>query len=313
MDILDDVLNTIDLRGTLYFRTNFSEPWSVRVPQHKQAARFHLVVQGRSYFHIGMDHQVELAAGDLILIPNGASHIIADQQCDHAPELETVLQDVGYTGDGVLIVGEGNTQKSTQMVCGHFTFRAKAEHMFLKALPSYIVVTAGVRAQNTLLDASLRLMSSRIFKGALGADATIRRLSEIIFIELLRLGIGQQDEVQSMFKALKDPKISQSLHLIHTLPAAPWTLETLAVEVAMSRSRFAERFKRLVGTSPMSYLSNWRLQKALALIGDTNQSIQQVAKQTGYQSPSAFTRAFQDKFGMAPKEYRVGFTSSGYG
>ncbi len=72
----------------------------------------------------------------------------------------------------------------------------------------------------------------------------------------------------------------------------------------MSRSRFAERFKGLVGKSPMLYLSEWRLQKALALVGDTQCSIQQVANLAGYRSPSSFTRAFQGRFGMPPKKYR---------
>ena len=304
MDILDDVLNTIDLRGTLYFRTDFSAPWSVTVPKHPQAARFHLVVQGRSYFHIPPNHTVELNAGDLILIPDGALHIIADTPTTSAPYLETVLDDVGYDGDGILIVGDGDKSLSTQLVCGHYDFRAKSEHLFIKALPSYVVVTSSDRAQNPLLDEALRLITRRIFSESFGSDAAVRRLSEIVFIELLRLGIGQQGESRPIFKALKDPKIGRSLHLIHNRPADPWTLESLASEAAMSRSRFAERFKTLVGISPMSYLSEWRLQKALALVGDTRQSIQQVAVQTGYRSPSSFTRAFQGKFGLAPKEYR---------
>ena len=46
MDVLDDILDTLDLKGVLYFRTDFSAPWGVRVPNFGQAARFHLVVHG---------------------------------------------------------------------------------------------------------------------------------------------------------------------------------------------------------------------------------------------------------------------------
>lgn len=304
MDILEDILDTVDLKGTLYFRTDFSAPWSVEVPTHKHAARFHLVLQGSSYFYIAPDNMIELNVGDLILIPYGASHVIADTPTKQAPRLETVLKDANYNGNHVLIVGEKSETASTQLVCGHFDFREKSEHPFLKALPNYIVIRSSTRAKNPLLDETIRLISRQAFEDSFGSSAAIRRLSEIIFIELLRLGIGQQDDIEPLFKALKDPKIAKSLHIIHTSPTTPWTLGSLASEVAMSRSRFAEQFKKLVGISPMLYLSEWRLQKALALIGDTKQPIQQIATQTGYQSPSSFTRAFQDKFGMAPKEYR---------
>ena len=72
----------------------------------------------------------------------------------------------------------------------------------------------------------------------------------------------------------------------------------------MSRSRFAERFSDLMGTGPMAYLADWRLQKALSLLDDSRCSVQQVALRTGYRSPAAFTRAFAGKFGVPPTEYR---------
>ncbi|MGB3148547.1 MAG: DUF4142 domain-containing protein, partial [Paracoccaceae bacterium] len=83
-----------------------------------------------------------------------------------------------------------------------------------------------------------------------------------------------------------------------------WTVESLASEVAMSRSRFAERFSQLVGVGPMTYLSDWRLQKALALLERSQSTVQEIAGKAGYASPAAFTRAFAGKFGLAPSEYR---------
>jgi len=72
----------------------------------------------------------------------------------------------------------------------------------------------------------------------------------------------------------------------------------------MSRSRFAERFQSLVGCGPLSYLAEWRLQRAKALLGDPRVSIQEVAGRIGYQSPAAFTRAFANMFGQSPSEFR---------
>ena len=94
------------------------------------------------------------------------------------------------------------------------------------------------------------------------------------------------------------------MELIHGKPEHPWTVESLASEVAMSRSRFSNRFSSLVGSGPMAYLSDWRLQKAISMLDRSRMSIQEISNKTGYQSPSAFTRAFTGKFGLSPSEHR---------
>ena len=303
MDTLDDILQTLNLRGSMYFRTDFSPSWAVTVPRLEHAARFHLVVQGRCSVLVGST-DIELGPGDLILIPAGATHVLSDKPGRLAPPLETVLESNNYKGDSVLVVGDGDSTCSTQMICGHYTFRPGADHPLLQVLPSHIITSAGSRAQHPLLDESLRLMTRRMFSEPMGSMAAITRLSEIVFIELLRAGISQDPSLSSILKALRDPKISRALQLIHVDPSSPWTVQSLAKEVAMSRSRFADRFRDLIGMGPMAYLSEWRLQKALALLDDTHFSVQQVAQQTGYQSPSSFSRAFHNKFGVAPREFR---------
>ncbi len=304
MDILNDILDTLDLKGALYFRTDFSGTWSVTVPVLEQAARFHLVVQGQCHVKLPDEDAVILGPGDLILIPKGQTHILSDSPVEDAPPLEQVLEAVEYDGDGVLVVGEGSDAASTQLICGHFTFRKGADHPILRSLPDHLLTTASMRAQNPWLDEILRLINRQMFSDNVGSDASVRRLSEIMFIELLRAGIEEQDEIGALLKGFQDPQIGHALELMHREPTASWTVESLARQVGMSRSRFAERFGDLVGQGPMSYLSDWRLQKALSILDHSNCSVQQVAVQTGYQSPAAFTRAFAGKFGVAPTLYR---------
>lgn len=304
-DILDDVFNTLNLKAALYFRTDFTPPRGVTVPQYADAARFLYIIQGRCFVHVPSSNiTIELNAGDLILIPRGASHILADAPRNSAPPLETILKDVNYTGNGVLTVGDGNRNATTQMVCGHFSFREQAEHPILKALPDYLVTSTAIRAQHPLLDGALRMIAQRIFSDDIGSAASITRLSEIVFIELIRSNLAEQEALSSILQAFKDPKISLSLKLIHSDHSQPWTVESLASRVAMSRSRFANRFSELLGTGPMAYLADWRLQKALALLDSSQMSVQQIADQSGYHSPSAFTRAFSGKFGASPRDYR---------
>jgi transcriptional regulator GlxA family with amidase domain len=108
-----------------------------------------------------------------------------------------------------------------------------------------------------------------------------------------------------VLSAVYDPQIGKALSLIHHKLDHNWTVESLASEVGMSRSRFAERFRDLVGAGPMSYLTDWRLQRALALLNANRNSVQEVAHRTGYQSPAAFSRAFTQKFGRSPRAART--------
>ncbi len=304
MDILNDILNTLALKGVLYFRTDFSPPWSIQVPSHEQAARFHLVMQGRCHVVFETGNAVDLDPGDLILIPRGRAHVLADRSGRNAAPLEEVLAHAGFEGEGVLAIGEGDPTASTQMVCGHFNFRAGAEHPLLQALPDYFVTSKSLRAQQPWLDEVLRLVTERMLAGEAGSEASTTRLSEIVFIELLRLGFGQTPRLEAMLEAFSDHQIGRALSLIHANPAEAWSVEGLAHQVGMSRSRFAERFSTLIGLSPMRYLAEWRLQKALALLEEERLTIQQVAVETGYLSPAAFTRAFVVKFGYPPSEHR---------
>ena len=108
MDALSDILDVLELRGTMYFRTAFSPPWGVAVPALGRAARFHLVAQGRCHVRIGDDHRIALNTGDLILIPGGSAHVIGDT-ADRAPmALEDVLSQSGYTAEGVLVHGRAS-------------------------------------------------------------------------------------------------------------------------------------------------------------------------------------------------------------
>ncbi len=304
MDVLTDIFNTLDLKGALYFRTNFSAPWSVEVPNLVNAARFHLVVQGTCHVTLPPKETVTLGAGDLILIPRGVSHILADKAVHQAPSLETVLDDLNYDGSGILIAGCGEEQAATKMVCGHLTFRRGASHPLLNVLPEYIRTTAGDRAREPLLDEMLRLIARRIFIEDLGSEASLTRMSEIVFIELVRAGIGKDERLSAMTNAFRDKYIGHSLELIHSRTPDPWTVESLAREVGMSRSRFSDRFSDLMKISPMAYLAEWRLQKALTLLDDSRTSVQNVSNQIGYQSPAAFTRAFSKRFGESPSQYQ---------
>ncbi|QUL38982.1 AraC family transcriptional regulator [Erythrobacter sp. JK5] len=305
MDLLSDILDSLSLQGQFYFSTCFSGPWSIGVPTHPAAIRFHYALQGECYVRAGDARPVHLRQGDMVLIPAGASHAISDTPERKPVELETVLQDAGYTGTGTLIIGEGCEHAATQLMCGHFSFADGSDHPLLRSLPDIIHVSASLRSSTFWLDEALRLMARQMADANPGSMAVVRRMSEIIFIETVRSSASQSPELAGLMEALSDPRISRAIAAMHRDVASHWTVEALASEAAMSRSRFAARFQELVGCGPLTYLAEWRLQKARGMLREGRISVQEVAGRIGYQSPAAFTRAFANMFGESPSSFRA--------
>ena len=303
-DLLSDVFETIRLKGTLYFRTDYSPPWAITVPAYEQAARFHFVIRGCCHVSFPSGSNIVLEPGDVVLIPRGRGHVLADRLGRVPAPLERVIQDSGYDGKGAFVIGKSDPQATTQMVCGHLGFSQGADHPLLGALPEVILITQADRGRYPLLDESLRLVARRALSDEVGAAASIARLSEVFFIEAVRASIERHPPLANVMTAMTDLHISRALELVHKTPGDPWTVETLAKASGMSRSRFAERFTELVGVAPMAYVTEWRLQKALARLSSSKASVKEVAAQAGYQSAAAFARAFGQRFGIPPTDTR---------
>ncbi|GAA4906964.1 AraC-like DNA-binding protein [Actinomycetospora succinea] len=102
-----------------------------------------------------------------------------------------------------------------------------------------------------------------------------------------------------------DPDVSAALSAVHENPAEPWTVEGLARRTGVSRAAFARRFREAVGTSPLSYVREHRLDLAeRALITEPEVTIAAVARRVGYANPFSFSAAFRRHRGLAPSEVR---------
>ena len=106
------------------------------------------------------------------------------------------------------------------------------------------------------------------------------------------------------FAGLKDRYVTRALILMNVQPEVNWTVQSLAVEVGLERSAFADRFNRLVGEGPVAFLLRVRMSKASALIREGRLSFKEIAAEVGYQSEAGFNRAFMRKPGETPGRYR---------
>jgi len=127
---------------------------------------------------------IVLEPGDVVLIPRGRGHVLADRLGRAPAPLERVIQESGYDGRGAFVIGKSDPQATTQMVCGHLGFSQGADHPLLGALPEVILITQADRGRYPLLDESLRLVARRALSDDVGAAASIARLSEVFLSRL---------------------------------------------------------------------------------------------------------------------------------
>ncbi len=104
-----------------------------------------------------------------------------------------------------------------------------------------------------------------------GAAGVLAKLAEVLFIEVLRLYMNEQDEGRTGWLAgVRDRIVGAALNSLDKRPAHAWTLEELARTVGTSRSVLVERFQLLMGSSPMQYLTQWRMVLASSLLRRSN-------------------------------------------
>ena len=302
MDVLSDLLDRLEMRGSLYFATAFTDPWSIEVPADAEVCRFHVIAHGPCHITVPDtgDHAA-LSKGDLALVPHGNTHWLQSQPEQALRPLPEVLDEGTLSAEGCLTWGGGGP--ATRMVCGYFAFDKEAFHPLLSALPGLICARATASYDFGWIESMARFIGQEAGSGRPGSDAISRRLSEVLFIQVIRHHAAHAAATTPVLSALLDPQLGRALQAMHAAPERPWKVETLAREAALSRTAFAERFHALAAVTPMHYLTWLRMDRARALLrGDTATAA--VGEAVGYQSEAAFHRAFKKAFGIGPGAYR---------
>jgi transcriptional regulator GlxA family with amidase domain len=138
-----------------------------------------------------------------------------------------------------------------------------------------------------------------------GFEALVSRMSDVIFLQAIRASFAADcDKSPGLVRGLSDPAIAKALTAVHSRVDEAWTVEMMGRAAGMSRSAFSSRFLALVGEPPMSYVSEWRLNRAAFWLRSHDSKIAEVAAQVGYESEASLSRAFKRCFGLSPGAYR---------
>lgn len=319
-DVLSDVLRAGKLTGALFFLVDAAPPWKVAVPDARTFApiilphaqhviSYHVVTRGACSGALIGGPPVALAAGDILVFPHGDPYVISsapigDEEVDFHSSVAFFR--LMAAGDLPFTVTEGGTgAERLQLTCGFLGCDARPFNPLLQTLPRMLHVRAPSAPEGDLLARLIELTLAESRADRPGGECIRLRLSELLFIEVVRRHLTSIPEAQAGWLAgLKDPAIGRALALLHQRPAHAWSLDELAGSVGMSRSALAERFSGFVGQPPMQYLGQWRMQIAARLLADGASKVAAVALEVGYGSEAAFSRAFKKATGVAPADWR---------
>jgi AraC-like DNA-binding protein len=286
VDTLSEVIRSIRLRGRIYARWELTAPWGLGLPGG-DFATFHLVEEGDCWLATSDGRSELVAGGELVVLFDGAAHALADRRGRATTPIEKLA---ARQPPGAAVSRHGGGGRLTRLVCGKFSAEGLRGSGF-EALPPLVRLDGAASAGRTA-----SLLASELTSGRPGSVAVAERLSEVLVVQVLqevveRLAADGHGIGTGWLRGIEDAQMWQSLGLLHSAPAAAWTVGELARRVGLSRTVFAERFRSLVGEAPMAYLSGLRHRLAERLLGEGRLSLSEIAARVGYSSGSAFHRA----------------------
>lgn len=319
-EVLSDVLRTVRLTGAIFFDVTSRAPWVAEAPATADLAgmvlpgsehviEYHVVLSGECWAaRSNGDNEppVRLTAGSIVIFPHGHGHVLSSGPGMRArPEMDLYrLPAVDQRLPHVLRKDEGGEE--TQLICGFLGCDRRPFNPVVEALPPMLHIEDGFGGDG-MLAGLIRATVAESRSRRLGGESILSRLSELIFIEIVRRHAETLPaDAGGWFAALGDPQVGQALRLMHAEPARGWTLVELAREAGLSRTGLAERFTSALGVPPMTYLQNWRMQVASSLLLAGAMTVAQVAEAVGYDSEAAFGRAFKRVTGSSPGARRTG-------
>lgn len=307
MDAVTAILDGHRARGAFLLRCVMARPWSVRIDDRAEVA---VLAQLRgSTTLVRRREVVGLEPGDVAIVRATGSYVLADD----ATTTPTAVVEPGQVcraldpnappidfGPGLRTWGN-STDGPDHLLVGVYELSGQVSGRLLDAVPDIVVVRADE------WDVPLvALLGAEFERDAPGQDVVLDRYVDLLLISGLRLWFAQHpDAAPPWWQAAHDRTVGGALRLVHTRPAQPWTLATLAAAVGVSRATLARRFQLLVGQAPMAYLTEWRLAMAADLLRDSRDTIQAVSRRVGYGNAFAFSTAFKRQYGTAPRDFRT--------
>jgi AraC-like DNA-binding protein len=315
--LLQSALEQLHLKGAIFFRSEFTDafafestPAAVADALHPGAERiilFHIVARGSCWVAAADGERHRADEGDVIVLPYGDIHTIGGTSPAERVSILTLLDAPPW--DTIPIVRHGGGGAPTDLVCGYLYSEDPLFDPRLRVFPPAFVVRVPPGPATEWIHASIAYALEESASSVHQSPSLIAtRLPELVLIEILRLHLATAPASDTgWIAALRDPVLAPALSVLHGSPERRWTVAELASVAAVSRSLLDERFREVLGRSPIRYLTEWRMHLAEQVLATTDTSIATIARRVGYDSEEAFSRAFKRARGLSPSHWRARF------
>ena len=304
MDPLSDVLSLLKPQSYVTGGFGVDGDMAIQFPKH-QGIKCYAMVSGECWLSVeGVPDAVLLTAGDCFLLPRGLPFRLTTDLSLPPVDFNTVRE--ARASGGAVFNDEG---AGRYIVGGHFVLTGTHADILLKSLPPIVHIRK--ESDKATMRWSLERMKQELRDPQPGGSLIAQQLAYMMLVQALRLHLanegadGTRVGVGWLF-ALADKQMSAAITCMHDNPEHPWTLQKLAERVGMSRSIFAKKFKETVGATPMEYLTRWRMLLAGDRLKNSGDPISVIASSLGYESESAFGKAFRRVMGSSPRQYSRG-------
>lgn len=293
-DHINSFLRHLHLGAEVYYVGQLCDAWHMSATGDSDATTFHLVCHGEAWIVMPDGSEpTRMNAGDIAFFPHDAAHTfsalpgIPERTCDyHYPG----PLDRNAPGAGLL--------------CGHLRLPAHIRRLLLASFPDFMLIRPDDSPVGQQMRTLIEMMTEEAIQNAMGVTAILDRLSDALFLYVIRHALHHDPKLSPLLAALSDEHLRPAVSAFIDAPAESWTVDRLAALVFQSRSTFSERFSLLVGMSPMEFVTAWRMQLATAMLVHEQVTMLDIALRCGYESEAAFRKAFKRVIGVTPGKVR---------
>jgi AraC family transcriptional regulator, activator of mtrCDE len=304
-DALSGLAPLLRVRPELQHICRFGAQWASNHPPERNSwAPFHIVTGGTCILHLTEPGRaIPLGTGDVVVLPHGSAHVVHGEAT--SPESRGPFGIQSRDILGMQLKSNTDAEPETQLVCGRLKFEQAGQNLVMAALPEAIVISAAAGQDTLHAQHLITLIKAELDSARPGAAAIAADLASALLVMAVRTYIESQTASESILALLSHPQAGRAVGAMLQDLSRAWTLDELAALANASRANLVRIFRKTAQVAPLAFLSEMRLELARRKISSSSRPLAGIAAEAGYQSESAFSRAFQLRYGMRPGEARA--------
>ncbi|HZG70945.1 MAG TPA: AraC family transcriptional regulator [Chondromyces sp.] len=262
------------------YETTITQNINGYIPLHwHEEIQFAFIIKGEALFQIN-EEKVTVSEGEGIFINSGRLHMAEEK--NHSGCVYICLN------------------VSPEFVLSQELYATYVKPYIQATNLSYVYLSAKASWGKNILDAMMKI-HRLINRQPPYYEMDITAQLTFIWKNLIVNGFQLEFEQAEM---LKSHRMKQMLNWIHLHYAEKIMLEDIAKAGQLSRSECCRYFKRMLKQTPLNYVNDYRIQKSLVLLQQSESNVTDVAYQVGFNSTSYFIDKFQKLIGMTPLAYK---------